>query len=247
MFCAAAVVLCLGPLGQTQTPQDEARAIIQKSIKAMGVDKAPDSPKGLRLKSTGTLELMGMTLNLSQTVTVRYTDQFKEAIELEVNNMKIPVVTVFDGKKGWVETGGQVIKLDDKVLAELKEVTNLMKVSRLKPLLGKEYELAVIGEVKVEGKPAIGIRVSTKGAKDVSLFFDKATNLLTKMDRQALDATTMQEVEEQRIIRSYKEKDGHKVPHQVAVMRDGKKFLEVEVTEFTYLDNVDASEFEAPK
>jgi hypothetical protein len=247
IISAAAIVLFLQPSGQAQT-QDEARAIITKSIRAMGVDKDSDDVKGMRMKSKGTLEIMGMTLSISQTVTVRYPDQFREAVDLEVNNMTIPVVTVFDGKKGWVETNGKVVmKFDDKANAEMKEVASLIKISRLKPLLDKEYQLAVLGEVKVEDKPALGVRVSTKGAKDISLFFDKQTGLLTKVERQALDIATGQEVQEERIVRSYKDKDGRKVPHQVAVHRDGKKFLEVEVTEFTNLDNVDASEFEMAK
>ena len=41
----------------------------------------------------------------------------------------------------------------------------------------KGYELALIGEVKVEDKPAIGVRVSVKGQKDINLFFDKQSGV----------------------------------------------------------------------
>lgn len=247
MISAAAVAVFLQSLGGAQ-PQDEARAIITKGIKAMGVDKDSDDFKGMRMKSKGTLEVMGMTLNIAQTVTIRYPDQFREALNLEVNNMNVPIVTIFDGKKGWVEANGMVVmKFDDKANAEMKEIAGLIRISRLKPLLDKQYQLAVIGEVKVEEKPALGVRVSSKGVKDISLFFDKQTGLLSKVERQALDVATGQEVQEERIVRSYKDQDGRKVPHQVTVNRDGKKLLEVEVTEFANLDNVDASEFQMPK
>src|SRR5947208_3361485 len=59
MIFAVAVVLCLQPMGPAQS-QDEARAIIGKAIKAMGVDKEPENSKGLLMKSKGTLEAMGM-------------------------------------------------------------------------------------------------------------------------------------------------------------------------------------------
>jgi hypothetical protein len=246
-ICAVAITLFLQPPAHSQA-QDEARAIVNRAIKAMGIDKDSDDFKGMRMKSKGTLEIMGMTLNISQSVTIRYPNQFRESVELDVNNMKVPVVTVFDGKQGWVEVNGQVaMKFDDKINGEMKEVASLIRMSRLKPLLDKKYQLAVIGEVKVDEKPAVGVRVSTKGAKDVSLFFDKQTGLLTKVERQALDVTSGQEIQEERIIRSYQDKDGRKLPHQVSVQRDGKKFLDVEVTEFSNLDNVDASEFEMPK
>jgi len=247
MMCAVAGLLCWQTAGQTQN-QDEARAIIGKAIKAMGVDKEPQGAKGLLIKSKGTLELMGMTVNIVQTITLRYPDQFKDFTELDINNMKLPVSTVFDGKKGWVAVNDKVImKFDDIFNAEMKEVANLVNIGKLKPLLDKKYDLAVIGEVKVEDKPAVGVRVSVKGAKDVSVYFDKNTHLLMKVERQAVDATTKQEVTEERIIRSYKDRDGYKVPHEVAILRDGKKFVEVEVTEHTHLDNVDPGEFEMPK
>ena len=248
MLSALAVVLLLQPAARTQT-QDEAKAIIGKAIKAMGLDKDVEGTVGFRTKAKGTIEIMGMNINFTQTVLIRMPDQFKDALELDINNMKIPVNTVYDGKKGWVAANGKIVKLDDKVTAELKEVGNLIKIARLKPLLDKKnnYELAVIGDVKVEDKEAVGIRVSSKGAKDLSLFFDKKTGVLSKMERQALDAMTGQEVQEERIIRSYKDKDGQKVPHEVVVMRDGKKFLEAEILEYTLLQNVDPSEFDMPK
>jgi hypothetical protein len=248
VISALAIVLFLQPAARTQT-QDEAKAIIGKAIKAMGIDKDPEGIIGFRTKTKGTLDIMGMSINLTQNVTIRFPNQFKEALEMDINNMKIPVTTVYDGKKGWVEANGKLVKLDDKITAELKEVGNLIKVGRLKPLLDKKnnYELTVIGDVKVEDKEAVGVRVSSKGAKDLSLYFDKKTGMLAKLERQALDAMTGQEVQEERIIRSYSDKDGQKVPHEIVVMRDGKKFLEAEVLEFTPLQNVDPSEFDMPK
>ena len=243
---AVAVLLFLQSAGRSQT-EDEARAIIGKSIKAMGLDKESADSKGFRLKSKGTVEVMGMSLPFSQTMTIRLPDQFKDASEIDINNMKLLVNTVFDGKKGWVEVNGQIMKLDDKIAAELKDVGRLIKISRLQVLLDKKYDLAVVGEVKVEEKPAVGIRVSSKGAKDVTLFFDKTTHLVTKVDRQAIDATSGQEMQEERIIRSYQDKDGHKIPHAITILRDGKKFLDAEVTEYTPLDDVDPSEFDMPK
>jgi len=245
-ICAVVVLLGLQSPVWTQT-QDEAKAIVGKAIKAMGVDKEPEGSQGLRIKSKGTVEIMGMSLNFSQSVTIRYPDQFKDAMELEINNMNIPINTVFDGKKGWVEVNGKVMKLEDNIISELKDVADVIKISRLKPLLKKPFELAVIGEVQVEEKPALGIRVSREGAKDINLFFDKKSGLMTKLDRQAIDAASGKEVQEERIIRSYQDKDGHKVPLRVGIQRDGKKYVEVEILEISNLDNVDAGEFDMPK
>ncbi len=239
--------------GEDDTKVDQAikaRAIIGKAIKAMGMDKDREDWKGLRVKSKGTLEFMGKTHRIWLTLTIRLPDQFSDLVEVEVNNMKFPLTTVYDGKIGWEEAGapgGNHVKLDDMRTAELKEISNLLKIIRLKPVLDKGYKLALVGEVKVEDKSAVGVRVSSKAAKDVSLFFDKMTGVLVKVKRQALDTITMQEVLEERIIRSYRDRDGQKIPHEVIVLWDGKKLLELEVTDHTPLINVDASEFEMPK
>ena len=39
----------------------------------------------------------------------------------------------------------------------------------------KGYELSLIGEDKVEGKKVVGVRVSKKDQKDISLYFDAET------------------------------------------------------------------------
>ena len=244
---AMTFLLCLQPAARTQT-SDEAKAVINKAIIAMGLDKQTKEVKGFRTKAKGTLEIMGNSLPFTQDILIRLPDQFKDQMELEAGGMKIPVNTVFDGKKGWVVVNGVVKNLDDeKIVGELKQIGSMVSIGLMKPLLDKKYKLAVIGEVNIDDKPSVGIRVSTEGAKDVSLFFDKKTGLLSKLERQAFDAMTGQEIQEERFVKSWVDKDGRKIPHKLLVHRDGKKFLEAEVLEYQVLESVDASEFEMPK
>jgi hypothetical protein len=49
LICAVAVLLGLQSPVWTQT-QDEAKTIVGKAIKAMGVDKEPEGAQGMRLK-----------------------------------------------------------------------------------------------------------------------------------------------------------------------------------------------------
>ena len=59
LICALAAVLLYQPAGHSQT-SDEAKAIIGKAIKAMGLDKDPEGTVGFRTKTKGTLDIMGM-------------------------------------------------------------------------------------------------------------------------------------------------------------------------------------------
>jgi hypothetical protein len=247
MLTAIALILCGFSTGQGQT-NDEPQAIIQKAIKAMGYDKEPKDVKGYRTTAKGTLEIMGASLPFTQTVNTYHSGQFRDSMELEANNMKIPVITVFDGNKGWIEVNGKLLPQDDKITAELKEVASLLKIGRLSALLDKQkYELAAIGEVEVNEKPALGVRITRKKGKDLNIFFDKKSHMVTKIERTSLDPASGMEVQEERIIKSYQDKDGRKIPHKIMVIRDGKKLLEGEVIDNVQLNSIDANEFDMPK
>ena len=111
-------------------------------------------------------------------------------------------------------------------------------------LKDKGYELSLIGEDKVEGKEVVGIRVTKKRQKDVSLFFDKKTGMLAKVEHRTVATRSAMEVNEERIILEYgKNKDGIPMPKKVVVKHDGKQFLEAEVTEMKCLEKLDDSEF----
>src|SRR5262249_10769329 len=147
----------LGWVGHGQA-QDEARGILDKAIKANGGEETLRKHKAGQMKGKGSIELAG-GLAFTSEVTYLMPDKIKESIELEVNGQKINVVTVFNGEKVSFKVNGQEMKADDKILAEIKEVGHLVQVSRLVALKDKAYELTPLGEAKVEGKAAVGLRV----------------------------------------------------------------------------------------
>src|SRR5262249_22162698 len=76
-------------------------------------------------------------------------------------------------------------------------------------------------------------------------YFDKATGLLAKMERRAL-ADAQKEVTEESCYSDYKDVDGVKVPMKIVVRHDGEQFLEMEVTEYGFLERIDDSAFARP-
>jgi hypothetical protein len=167
-------------------------------------------------------------------------------MELEANGMKVPVITVFNGDKAWVNANGKSVELNEMQMNEIKEVSYMARVGRLVVLKDKTIDLSALGEAKVNGRPALGVKVSSKGHRDIDLYFDKASGLLAKIERRAVDFMSGQEVNEERIITDYQEVDGMKTAKKAVVNRDGKKFIELEVTEVKYLDKIDDSEFAKP-
>ena len=229
---------------QTASAQEEVRAILEKAIKAHGAEKTAKI-KAATTKNKGTLEILG-GLSFTQEITMLVPNQFKETMHLDIMGKQVTVVTVFNGTKGWVKANGETKELDGKILEELKEAGHLMSVMRLLLLRDKSVELSLLGEDKVNGKPALGIKVKSKGHRDCDLFFDKATGLVAKVSRRAVDPASDQEFTEERIITEYQDIEGNKVAKKILVNRDGKKFAEVEVLEVKYPQTIDENEFAKP-
>jgi hypothetical protein len=226
--------------------QDEPKAILEKAIKAHGGAEKLNRLKAVQAKSKGNIQLFG-GLDFTQEMTTSFDGKFKEVMNLEANGQKINVVTLYNGQKGALTLNGKEQELPEKVLEELKEASYAIKAARLVPLLTDPmYTLSALGEVKVNDKPAVGVKVSSKGHRDISLYFDKDTGLLAKTESRKLDGQTMQEVDEERIVTEYQDVDGQKAAKKLVVNHDGKKFMELEVSDIKFLDKVDDSEFQKP-
>jgi hypothetical protein len=225
---------------------DEATAIINKAIKAHYPKGVDTKHLGLRVKSKGTLHIQGMDLDFTQEVAVQMPNKFKETMELTVNNMKVNTIAVYNGKQGWVKAAGKEIPVEKELLAEFQEAAYSMGLAQGMFLKDKGLKFSLLGEVKVKGKPAVGVKVSKEGKKDLSFYFDKATGLVAKVEVRKRDFMTDQEVTEERIITAYQDVQDRKVAKKVEVLRDGNPFLEMEVQEVQVLERLDDSEFARP-
>jgi len=245
LLLTAAVAL-LGASTAPAPAADDTRAIIDKAIKATGGAATIDKHKASKSKGKGTLSIMGTDVDFTSESTSQFPNKFKEQLNLEVMGQKIALTIVYNGEKGWVNTNGNTMELEDQMAKELKDAAHAQRVSRLTTLKDKMYKLAPLGEVKVNDKPAVGVKVSTEGQRDVSLYFYKDNGLLAKVERRVLDQQAGQEVTEERIMLEYQDVDGQKAAKKILVNRDGKKYLESEVEQVKYLDKLDDSEFAKP-
>jgi hypothetical protein len=239
---AIGLLLTLAPF---TLAQQEAQAIIDKAIKAHGGAEKIDKFKAAQTKGKGKLELMG-GLDIEQESSIQAPDKLKEVVHLEVMGQKVTVITVFNGTKGWININGQTMDMDEKIVAAIKDALHMMSYLRLSGLKDKKVELTALGEVKVNDRPALGLKIASKGNKDINLYFDKETGLLAKLEYRMTDPLSGQEVNEERIILEYQDNDGLKTAKKLLVNRDGKKYLEFEVLEVKLLEKLDDNEFVKP-
>jgi len=229
---------------------DEAAALLDKAYKAHAHKGKDEKLKGYRGKNKGTLFVQGLELEFTQEIALQIPEKFKEVMDLSVMGQAVKTTTVFNGKEGWIKVnaGGNNIDIPvkDEILDEFKEVVYMMTLGQFSGLKDKGLKLSLLGEVQVNGKPAVGVKISKEGKKDLDFYFDKQTNLLAKTERRARDFQSGQELTEERIINSYHEVAGRMMPKRVTVNRDGKKLMDVEIVESRQLESIDDSEFAQP-
>ena len=226
--------------------QDEAKAIIEKAIKAHGGADKLAKTKAMRSVSKGTVDVMGQTLPFKETNTMQQPSQFRSEVVLEVGGQQVTILAVGNGNDVWINVMGNTMEAPDIAKEEIKNALYAGRVGSLTPLLeDKEYKLSLLGEAKIKGKPAIGVKVSRSGQKDIDLYFDKETNLIARIVRPVLDQAG-QEVIEERSYSDYKDVEGLRRPSKVYAERGGQKHAEAEVIESKYFDKIDANEFSKP-
>jgi outer membrane lipoprotein-sorting protein len=227
--------------------EPDLKAIIRAAIKAHGDEKNLAKYKAAVTKFKGKLEAGGMTLDVTGETSLQRPDKVKDVLNLDIGGNSIEVISVFDGKKLWVSAMGQTKEIDDeKIIKGAKEELENEGAGSLSAYLKEPYELSAIGEVKVKDKAAFGIRISKKGKKDISLFFDKKSNLIVKIEMQSIDAETGNEITQEKFIHSYQEKAGIKVAKRVEILKDGKAFMDIEITDLQMFEKLDDSVFKKP-
>jgi len=227
--------------------EDDAATIVEKAVKAHFPKGVDTKNQGTFTKSKGTIHVMGLNIEFTQEVTVKLPDKFKEIIEMNVMNVKVNVTSVFNGKEAYIRANDKEVPVNDDILGAFKEAAYIMGMMQGLFVKDKAVKLSLVGEVKFKDKPVIGVNISREGKKDINLYFDKTTHLITKSEARTKDLMSGQEVAEERIVTEYQEVAGRKVAKKVEIVRDGKPYMELEVQDVTILEMVDDSEFAKPK
>lgn len=217
---------------------DKARAVIDKGIKVLGGADNLAKFNVHTWKEKGTYYGMGDGLPYTGVYAIQWPDQFR----MEIENV---FIVVLNGDKGWIKAQGEVKEMSAKEIAEQKENHYGGWVTTLLPLKDKAYKLALIDEIMVDKRPAVGVKVSHKDHRDVKVYFDKETGLRVKAELRVHDESG-KEVTQEMFYRDYKEIEGAKVPMKIEIKRDGKRFVEAENLDVKPAGKLEAKVFEKP-
>ncbi len=112
----------------------------------------------------------------------------------------------------------------------------------------KEYTFSAVGEAKVKDVDAVGVRVSKKGMRDVTLWIDKKTHQLVKTEFRGKEPPYFQgaEINMERYASGYKKVAGLLMPARIEMHYDGKKAIDLEVVEIRTHERLDETLFAKP-
>jgi hypothetical protein len=223
----------------------DAKLILEKAVKAHGGEENLTKLTATHAKAKGSLDIMGQTIEFTSE-NWSAPNKLRQELQIDLGGMKVALIQVANGDKAWQSAGGMTMEMEGPQLDEMKASLHAAKVESLLPLLKeKDFTLTALGESMVNGKPALGIKVEARGQKTMNLYFDKDSGLLVKSARKALSPAGT-EVDSESIVKEYMDAGGIKHAKKAVVNQDGKKFLEVEVTEAKASEKLDDKLFQKP-
>jgi hypothetical protein len=159
--------------------------------------------------------------------------------------MQMKVAFVVNGDQGWAKFMDAVEDAPKEVHTALKDVIRAFRyVHALTLLKDKSATLSSLGEANIDGKTALGLKVACKDQKDINVFLDKATGLPLKAEFNISKGGQEETVEF--TFSDYKEFNGAKHFTKVALKQGGKPIFEADLSEFKWVDMIEANVFEKP-
>jgi hypothetical protein len=242
------MVVLLAHSAEIARAQDDARALIERAIKAHGGAEALSRINADKVKFKGTLVLQGgHTSPFLAETTVQLPSKKKDIIEINTGVHKYTIVHIVNGKNAYITLDGRLLKDDPTQLAEIRSGMELERAKRLLPLLeDKSYQLAVAEDVEVNDRPAAGVRITGRGRKEMRLYFDKEYGLLVRAENRLDAGKGKPEIRQHFFFGDFKEIGGYKRPTKVRAYRDNKQIMEAELLDAKLLEKVDETEFAKP-
>jgi hypothetical protein len=230
---------------------EKAEAVVKKAIEAHGGADNLNKYKAARFKMAGDLSIMGMDLEFTGTLAYNLPDRYRLEIDMEVMGQKVAFEQVVKGEtvKSTVKAGGMTAPNPggEAEKDELKAAAVMQEAEQITPLLdAKKFEIKLADDADVNGKKAAVIVVKPKNLKkEFKMFFDKDSGLLVKTAHKGMQPTAdgATEVEEESFVSDYKKVKGIQVPTKLLINHDGKKFMEVKLSDYEVLEKIDDKEF----
>jgi len=230
---------------------DAARVLVDEAIRAHGGEEALTKYPVVTVKTEGIFQGHKGTPVFFHTseATTHGDDRFCVSLSGKLLKKEFQIVNVLDGKVGWIRQASEgkqdTQECSPAQLADFREGGYLNRVTTLVPLKGRDFTLSLAGEQKHNDRALAGVRVSCRGQRDVTLYFDKQTHLLVKTEERG-KAGTDAEGKVETIRGRYKEVLGVQMPTSWEVYYNDQCLWSHHVIEYKFVEKPAPGTFAKP-
>jgi hypothetical protein len=197
VFCLAAVLV--PSLAGKAAAQDDPGPIIEKAIKALGGEEVlgRGAAAHTRVKSSFIGIPGGGAIPGIDFAGEMWSQAGSERMSMVITlaGQKMNMTRVRHGGKGWQQDDANVTDMPAGELEEAKQSEYVDRVLGLLPLLKeKGFTLKALGKQKVDGAELLGVRVSSAGRSDVTLWFDPEAGYPKRVEYRTKSAALGKEV-----------------------------------------------------
>lgn len=205
--CLWILLIAVLPEGiSTARAAEEPRALIERALKARGGAEAVRQRVAFHMKMRGKISSADRRNHIEGEM---WELGSRGRMDLQLSDLEGARFTiVLNGEKSWRSFNGHVQDFDKEDLASLRISDYVDRVTELADLLtDKAFTFAPLADVRVDNRPAHGFKVSSKDHPDISLYFDKETDLLIKYSYRAPQFGGQQEVLHETVLSDYRVPD----------------------------------------
>jgi hypothetical protein len=228
-----------------------AKAIIDKAVKAMGDEAKLKKLQAATWKGKGKVYIFGDGIDYAGEWALQGSAKYRLILDVEVMGQKIHQTLVVNDDKGWIKTNDTLMDMPKDVLAEQREqmFSNWHAFAMPLALKDTQFELSTLGETEIEKRKVVGVRATSKGHRDLNLYFDKETGLPVKGEWRVKDLQGFaggNEVTQEVFLSDFKDVDGMKVAMKVVIKWDGKPYVDAEFSDYKLEEKLDDDVFAKP-
>jgi hypothetical protein len=228
--------------GPAQAGEKEAKALVERAIKAHGGEAALKRAAVCQRVDTGTRASAARDIQFTSKVTCSLPERVR--LEIEADKRLLTVI-VLDGDRGWQRTSGPAAPMSRTFHKEVREEAYVWWVATLVPLLrSRGFTLDTVAQIKVDGEPAAGVLVKRKGHADTRLYFLKRTGLLVRVERRATEAGVP--VDKAYVYAGHRSFDGVMLHTKETILVNGKKHTQLTISDYRFPSKPDARLFGRP-
>jgi hypothetical protein len=244
----AAIFLCIES-GPARAGQDDANAILDKAIKAMGGEEKLGKIVAFTWTTSGSMKVNGRKSDMEVVMIFNGLNQARRDFHVrrDFGGRERVRRTVLDGDEGWHLVGGKYQEMNGDAVANEKRNIYLQVIPTLPNLLKTNgFKYVAAGEEEVRGKPASILKVTGPDGKDFRLYFDKESFLPVREVARSVGANGDEQIDDVTFA-DYKDLSGIKKATSIEIRIDPQNFGFMEITDFKVLDRVDPATFAGPK